>query len=714
MVKIRSIFCSIIFLAPFTLLTTTSVDAVEGPSTSPEQEQKLIAVLRSKAPAAEKAMACKNLAIYGSVKAVPELAKLLPDAQLSSWARIPLEVIPGKAADDALLNATNTLQGRLLVGTLNSIGVRRDAGAVTKLSTFLHDSDEEVASAAAVALGKIGDDAATKSLLAALKVAPRNVRSSVAEGCVLCAERLYNQDESTAAVEIYDEVRSADVPVQRIVEATRGAILARGESGVTLLLETVRSPERKLQQLALATIREFPGDQVDKALADELVQATPERAAWLIQAMADRPDSVVLSALVKAAGQGDKQVRMSAINSLQRVGDESCLATLLSIANEDDRDLKQAAQETLAVLPGDNVDSQIVAMLPQAKGEGYPRLLQLIAQRRIDAVPEVVMALENPDPAVRSAALVALGQTVSLDKLSLLVSAVINPKHAEDAEVAEQALRAASVRMPDREACAAELASSLASASTATTTTLLEILSEVGGETALKTLHAAAISSDPQQQDDASRLLGKWNSVDAAPSLLYLAANAPADKYKVRALRGYIGLARKFPMPETERAAMCRKALDVSSRADEQQLVLEVLKIHPSTDGLNVALRVKQMPGMEEEAAQASLVILQNLSGKGVDVTPLLAGEGLKPVKLEIVHAEYGAGSEQKDVTKILLKYAGDLPWINLPSKSFNSSFGGDPVPGQRKRLKIEYRIDGKPGEASFAENTLILLPIPQ
>ena len=59
-------------------------------------------------------------------------------------------------------------------------------------------------------------------------------------------------------------------------------------------------------------------------------------------------------------------------------------------------------------------------------------------------------------------------------------------------------------------------------------TILLEILGEVGGAKALSTLATAAKSSDPELQDTGSRLLGKWNGVDAAPVLLDLAKTAPA------------------------------------------------------------------------------------------------------------------------------------------------------------------------------------------
>jgi hypothetical protein len=66
------------------------------------KEQELLAVLRSDAPEADKAITCKYLAVYGSSAAIADLAKLLGNPHLASWARIPLEVIPGPEADSAL------------------------------------------------------------------------------------------------------------------------------------------------------------------------------------------------------------------------------------------------------------------------------------------------------------------------------------------------------------------------------------------------------------------------------------------------------------------------------------------------------------------------------------------------------------------------------------------------------------------------------------
>ena len=702
-------------LAAMLAVVATSARAADDIKASSEKEQELLAILRSEAPGADKAIACKQLAIHGSDAAVPDLAKLLSDAQFASWARIALEAIPGSVVDEALRKATDSLDGNLLVGTINSIGVRRDANAVDILATRLQDKDAEVASAAAVALGRIGNDAAAKSLRQSLASAPVNVRSAVAEGCVLCAERLHAAGKSADAVAIYDEVRKADVPKQRIIEGTRGAILARSpQEGLPLLLEQFRSADKALFQLALGTAREFPGTDVDKALATEMTRATPDRAALIIQAMADRKDTVVLAAVIAAAGSGPKPVRLSAIGALGRVGDVSCLPLLLDAATDADADLAQAAKGTLADLPGAKVDAQIVALLAKAEGKKYPLLLELVGKRRIEATAALLKAMDHADKAVRGIALIALGETVTLKNLSVLVTQVIAPKRAEDAPVAQLALKTASIRMPDREACAAELTTALDRSPAASKSVLLEILGDVGGTKALNTIGLAAKSKDAQLQDVGSRLLGKWNSVEAAPVLLDLAKTAPEEKYQVRALRGYIGLVRKFPMADQERAAMCQKAFEASRQPAEQKLVLDVIKLHPGVETLKLAIKTMQVADLKDEATQATLVVAQKLGAKGVDVRELLNTAGLDKVKLEIIKAEYGSGATQRDVTAVLQKQAGDLPLITLASASYNANFGGDPLPGSAKQLKVQYRINGKAGEASFPEDALIVLPMPK
>lgn len=705
------LFFAAVFLGLLGLSPALSLAA----DASSDKERDLIALLRSDAQPGDKAIACKKLAIYGTSEAVPELAKLLTNEDLASWARIALEAIPGPAADEALRKSLDSLKGKLLVGAINSIGVRHDAAAVEALTARLTDADAEVVSAAAVALGHIGNDAAAKSLRPQLAAADAKVRSAAAEGCVLCAERMQAAGRSAEATELYDAVRRAQVPKQRILEAMRGAILARKEEGIALLLEQVRSPDKALFQLALSTARELPGDKIDQALAAELGRAAPDRAALLLAAMTDRPETVVLPAVLQAAGSGPKAVRLAALGALGRVGDASCVAPLVQIATDADADLAKAAKTALAELPSDRANAEIVARLSKAAGSAYPVLIEVVGQRRIEATPELLKAAGNSDAAVRRAALTALGETVALANLSVLIDQVVSPKSADDAQVAQQALRAACVRMPQREECAEQLAKAIDRSPVDTKIVLLQILGAMGGGKALQTVGTAAKSGDSQLQDTGTRLLGEWMTVDAAPVLLELAKADPAqNKYQGRALRGYLRLARQFVMPEDQRAEICRNALAICRQPAEQKLVLDVLKRHPTIDGLKLAVRIMQTPELKPEATSVAMAIAQKLGGKTADARQVLAQAGLDKVKLEIVKAEYGAGATQKDVTEVLRKQAAGLPLISLPAEGYNASFGGDPLPGTPKQLKVQYRINDKAGEALFAENEVILLPMPK
>lgn len=675
------------------------------------KEADLVGVLQSGQPA-EKAVACKKLAVVGTDKAVPELAKLLADEQLSSWARIALEAIPGSAPDEALRKAQESLKGRLLVGTINSIGVRRDAAAVEALTGRLKDEDAQVAAAAAVALGKIGNDAATQAVRQALSGGSAEVRSAAAEGCILCAERLI-ADKASAAVAIYDEVRKADVAKPRKLEATRGAILARKLEGIPLLVEQLQSNDKAFVNIGLAAARELPGSEVDDALAAELTKTTPERAALLLYALADRQPKAMPAAVLAAAKSGEKPVRIAALGFIGRLGDEKSLDTLLGVATESDADVSKAAKEALADLPGDKVNGEITSRLTKADKKTLPVVIELVGKRRIDATAALRKALDDPDKSVRTAALAALGATIGQKDLAVLISQVVSPKQADQADAAHQALLAACVRMPDREACAAELAAAMQRAPTETKTKLLEVLGAMGGKKSLDTIAAAMKSNSDELQDAGSRLLGEWMSVDAAPVLLDLAKSS-STKYQIRALRGYIRLARQFQVPDPERAEMCQKALDAAMRPDEQKLVMVVLERYPSADTLRVAVKAGRVAALKSDANRVALAIAQKLIGPSATVQDALSKVGAEPVKVEILKASYGAGTQQKDVTELLAQRVGTSPLIALAKPTYNEVFGGDPAPNTKKVLHVQYRVNGKAGEATFDENAVVLLPMPK
>jgi HEAT repeat protein len=345
----------------------------------------------------------------------------------------------------------------------------------------------------------------------------------------------------------------------------------------------------------------------------------------LLYVLADRRDTSVLPAVIEAASSGHKQVRIAAISILPRLGDDTCVSPLLKIATSDDKELAEAAKAALAGLPGAKVDADVTGRLAGADSASLPVLIELVGLRRVNAKNELLKATDHSQAAVRAAAWLALGATVDLNDLSILTTEVITPKHPDDAKVAQQALRAACVRMPEREACAEQLTTAMTTVPVSTQCMLIEVLGAMGGTKALETLGSAAKGSNEQLEDAATRSLGEWMNTDAGPVLLDLAKTLPNEKYQVRAMRGYIRLARQFASNDKQRVEMCQQAFAASKRTAEQKLVLDILSRTSNLPALKLAVKAAQVPELKDEAARVAQGIYDRLPNKTPEAKELLA-----------------------------------------------------------------------------------------
>jgi len=613
-------WCAILII----VIASAGTVAQDQPAADVKQND-LIAVLQSDAPKSEKAITCKRLAIYGTEQCVPVLAPLLADKELASWARIALEAIPGPVADAALRNVVGKLEGRLLVGAINSIGVRRDVQAVDTLVQKLDDANTDVASAAAVALGHIGGEQAAKALTQSLADAPAGVRSAAAEGCILCAEQFLAHNRTAEAVTLYDTVRQADVPDQRHIEAIRGAILARRSAGVPLLIEQLRSEDRKKLGIGLRTARELPGRDVTEALAVELAHLSPDRRPMLLLALADRNDSAVLPTVHKAAQSGPKDLRITAINILIRLGDISCVPVLLDAAIEDDAELEQAAMETLVRLPGKDVDSSLLDRLPQAKGKLQQVLIELAGQRQIsEALPAVVSSLDNIDTGIRGASVQTIGIIGQDKQTANLVKLLQKTDSSSERSGIRKALLAISGRCGVR--CIPHLLPLTQSRDNELHMIGLHALAIVGGPEALEAVKSSIDNAEPPIQDEAVRILSTWpnnwpEDSEAGQALLILATSAQKMSHQVLGLRGYLQYIRgNKKLSNEQKVDRVKDVWPYIKQPEEKRQAIAVLGEAPSASALELLTTLAEDQAVAEEVYSAMVGIAgQDIRGVSKD-----------------------------------------------------------------------------------------------
>lgn len=618
--------------------STASPAVTADPASATDRERQLIAVLQSTNPPAEKAITCKKLAVCGTSEAVPALAPLLSDPHLASWARIALEAIPGPAADAALRDAVGRLRGLLLVGVINSIGVRGDAGAVEVLVARLGDADPEVASAASVALGRIGTEPAVRALESVLPRASAGSVSAVAQGCILCAERFLDRGNLAEALRLYDLVRKANVPEQRQAEATRGAILARGLEGVPLLLETLRSPHRALFAIGLRTARELPGQPVTEALAKELARLAPSRQGPLLSALADRGDAAVWPVIFNAARSGSNNLRTEAIGAIGRKGNAAGVAVLLDVMLENNPDLAQAVKVALARLPAERVDAELISRLPGSSGRTRRTLVEMAGQRRLpDAVPELIKASREADPALRATAIKALGTTVTQADLGAVISLLTETNSASDIATIEAALQDACTRLPDKAACADRLLACLPGGTTATQCAVLRLLATASTPKALEAVQTARASQHPEVRDTAARVLADWPERAALPALLELFRTTDRETSRVLALRGCVRLLGQGGLSTGQTVKTFAELMANAQRADERKLLLAGLAAVPDTAALELVDSLRNDAQVQDEVELARLGIASGLATTSPAQAKALATELLTQSRKQAV-----------------------------------------------------------------------------
>jgi HEAT repeat protein len=188
------------------------------PAARKEIESKLLAVLQSGAPRDAKDYVCRQLRTMGTAASVPALEQLLADAELSHMARYALERIPEPQAGQALERQLRKLSGNLKIGVISSLGTRGQG--VSLLRPLLRDSDEAVARAAAIALGRIASADANKALGSAK---PRPALTAVfADASLSCAGKLLATGHAQEAKATYQRLLKSHPPKLVRLAAERG------------------------------------------------------------------------------------------------------------------------------------------------------------------------------------------------------------------------------------------------------------------------------------------------------------------------------------------------------------------------------------------------------------------------------------------------------------------------------------------------------------
>ena len=615
-----------------------------------------------------KMLAGKRLGLYGTAAAVPVLVPRIGVDQDSFFARYALETIPGNEVDIALAEALKNIEyPPALAGVLTTLGVRANPIVAQAVVPFITHEDADVRNAAAYAF------ACTASTMEDVRALFRHAHTVGGEmqfpvdAALLYAERLRANGQAdpddpgaqaaqaARALYIYYAIITGEASLAHTANSGRLVfdtqehqhlaailqnILATGQanimSAVTLMVEQLVSDSPRNFAVGLMAARQLPGNDDLNAnatvagamIARTHLEADPFRKSLLIRAFGDRTDTFSRNAALHTISQfirsPDEVVRVAAIDALRNVGNPSVVPILLEAAQSDVQSIAHAARNTLAAMPGEEIDAAIIALLAGTPTPAVKVIaIGLVEERRIfAAAPILVTALSDSNPAVSEAAASALGQISGVEELAVLLGLLRRATSEAEAQRLLRVLISAGTRL-SQDASTAEVAKALEGASTELKTQLLDLLREIAGRRALEIVESYAWGNDAQMRNVATRILGEWRAPadldQLAAACLRLAREH--EEYKVRGLRSYIRLARQFNMPDERRLRMSQEVFELADRDEERALVFDVFARVVSLASLDAAVAHIDSEAFRERAAETAVSIAERLQGRNERIT---------------------------------------------------------------------------------------------
>lgn len=244
---------------------------------------RLVALLTPAAAPEVTGFICERLAEVGSDAHVPAIARCIPDERASTAACHALMRIGTATAIDALRTAVNGTSALPRAGAIQALGQLRDAPSEPLLIHALGDSDVQVASAAAVAVGKLGTATCADALQ---KTAPGRIPPELlAQALITCADRLVADGKQELARRIYEALyQPSSSPGVRCASLRGLAMCGSDRAMVAALLDK----DRSVQRLGLQLLRESLGTQ----------DADAQITAWFAQWVAQTTDADTRKAIV--------------------------------------------------------------------------------------------------------------------------------------------------------------------------------------------------------------------------------------------------------------------------------------------------------------------------------------------------------------------------------------------------------------------------------
>lgn len=377
--------------------------------------------------------------------------------------------------------------------------------------------------------------------------------------------------------------------VQARIAALQLLVDIQGEKSLVTLAKASNDKDKVYRVAALKMGQPFMAASQSAFWLKQMKKGNPEAQAELITLIGDKKLPLLLPLLRSQLNSSNPQVKLAAITAAGKMGGSSVLSDLLPILKQGNPAEVAAIKEALLTMKGDNITATLAKELNQAPKVSQAAILSVLGQRGANAESASIFSLlQDTDNDVKQAAFQALTTTVGAKDLPQLFTILNGTKDLKEASQVQASIIYA-LRDAQGEDQTDRVLDAMSKASSDQKTLYYGILSTIGGDEALNAVVDAYKTGDAANRKAAFQALASWEQENALQTVYAITKEAenPADLNQ--ALTGFIRLINLSSYPTDQKVVMLKDAMGLSQTVPQKRLVLRALSAHKTFPALAYA-----------------------------------------------------------------------------------------------------------------------------
>lgn len=537
-------------------------------------EENLLKALKAEKDVEVKTYLMNQLNLVAGAKTVEAVKAYLTDEKLAEPATQTILSIGCPKTSEVFLAALPKAEGKVKMTLIRALGELKCKKAVSQITPFVSAECAAMQKTALTALANIGAAESYKTMLKAAGSFDYEA-SNAAESFIEYTNRLGANGELDLMKKACKAIIKANTAADKLHNASSAlSIYAKylGYEATPLLLDAVDNSDKAFRYSVLNIAEKLGGIADTRKWIAKAKDVAPEIQADIISMLGRRGCGLATDYVTSCLASDAKTVRVEAIIALGNLEGQKSVPTIIEhfAAGKDYKTSKTVLNQHL----DKNHLYAVAEKVDAVSGATRSQLIEVIAAKAgtqyFSTILKSTSAQNNKE---KAAAFKALKNVSAYDNVDELLTLLFKVSDETEVTETQMAIVAATKGIEAEQKANGKVLSALNSSSKKDR--VLPLLSNIGGEVALKTVTKYFNTTSGKTKDAAFETLTNWKDYSASKSL-YEICKAGSGDYQAKAASNFARMVASAKLPEDQKLLQYRKIMEFAADADKNSIIRSI------------------------------------------------------------------------------------------------------------------------------------------